>query len=129
MTREQVQIPIGGTGEESDQEKKNAPKGLNRPAMPLGLERPRALTRKHLWLRRRCSCGSWTCGSPGHGWDGPCWYWEYFDTDGQRVPARENNLPLRGWGGGSKSGYNVDASNAEISDFNARHPRMRMARE
>lgn len=86
MTREQVQIPIGGTGEESERERESRPKGLNRPLMPVGLERPKPLAKR--FLRRQCSgCDDPTCDAPTHSGH----EWVYYDEKGNRV--YDDSLP------------------------------------
>lgn len=119
MSREQVQIPIGGTGESSEKERENAPKGLNRPAMPQGLEKPKPLARKKLWLRRRCNCGRWTCRSPATGTPSG-YYWVYFDTEGNEVNARANGLPITGDHDGSTMG--IEGTTSGIGWANGTSP-------
>ncbi len=90
MSREQVQIPVGGTGEESEKDRETKPKGLNRPVMPLGLEKPKTLAKK--FLRRQCSgCSDPGCMVPAN--VSGC-VWIYYDERGRVVD--DPSLPKNG---------------------------------
>lgn len=107
--KDQVQIPFD-TRDASEQGKENKPKALSRPALPQGMEKPRVKAKP--WLRRRCNCGDWNCTSPATG-QPPGYYWQYFDEDGVRVNARDNNLPLTGDGVNSSHGWRLGSTAKE----------------
>jgi hypothetical protein len=95
MSREQLQVPFGDKGEETDQEKEARPKGLNRPLLPKGLEKPKVKVKAKTktLLRRQCSgCSDPRCDAPSFTSE---FFWTYYDANtGQRV--LDPDLPRNG---------------------------------
>lgn len=102
MAREQIQVPFDtNSSSDRDQGAGVTTKGLNRPALPSTLQKPKLeakLEHYKATLYRKCNCGNQYCYSPAD--PNNRWYWEYFDANTHKK-VNDPDLPRKGGRPGS----------------------------